>query len=47
MLEDIHDDYLESVRNELKSRRDSLYNALKKIPGVAVHKPMGAFHGVV
>jgi aspartate aminotransferase len=47
MLEHIHDEYLEGVRNEFMSRRDALYNALKAIPGVAIHKPQGAFYSVV
>jgi aspartate aminotransferase len=47
MLETIKDSYLEGVRNEFLLRRDALYDALKKIPGVAMHKPKGAFYTVV
>jgi aspartate aminotransferase len=47
MLEHIQDSYLEGVRNEFLSRRDGLYDALKKIPGVAMNKPKGAFYTVV
>lgn len=47
MLEHIQDDYLESVRNEFLSRRNALYNALKEIPDVVIHKPQGAFYTVV
>jgi aspartate aminotransferase len=47
MLENIHDDYLESVRAEFLSRRNALYNALKEIPDVVMHKPQGAFYTVV
>ncbi len=47
MLDHIGDAYLESVRNEFWSRRDALYNALKAITGVAIHKPQGAFYSVV
>jgi aspartate aminotransferase len=47
MLEHIKDDYLESMRNEFLSRRDVLHNALKQVPGVAMHKPKGAFYTVV
>ena len=46
MLEHIKDDYLENTRREFLSRRDALYNALKEIPDVAVHKPKGAFYTV-
>jgi len=46
MLERIKDDYLETVRLEFLSRRDSLYNALKQIPNVLMHKPKGAFYTV-
>ena len=47
MLEHIQDDYLEGVRTEFQSRRDALYNALKEIPDVVIHKPEGAFYTVV
>ena len=46
MLENIKDDYLENTRLEFQSRRDSLYHALKEVPGVTVHKPKGAFYSV-
>ena len=47
MLEHIGDDYLENVRKEFLSRRDATYHSLKQIPGVAGHKPKGAFYSVV
>jgi aspartate aminotransferase len=47
MLEHIEDDYLESVRNEFRGRRDTLYHALREIPNVVVSKPQGAFYAVV
>ena len=47
MLEHIKDDYLQGVRAEFQSRRDALYNALKQIPDVVIHKPEGAFYSVV
>lgn len=47
MLEHIHEDYVESVRSEFRSRRDVLYAALSAIPGVGIHKPQGAFYSVV
>jgi aspartate aminotransferase len=46
MLERIQDDYLENARKEFQSRRDTLYNSLKGIPDVAVHKPKGAFYNI-
>lgn len=46
MLEHIKDAYLKNTRNEFQSRRDALYNSLKEVPGVAVHKPRGAFYTV-
>lgn len=47
MLEHVPDIYLEQVRNEFLLRRNALYNALKKIPDVTIHKPKGAFYTVV
>jgi aspartate aminotransferase len=47
MLENIDGHYLENVRREFQLRRDTLYNALKKIPRLAVHKPRGAFYTIV
>ncbi len=47
MLDHIKDDYLEGVRNEFQMRRDALYNALKEVPDVVIHKPEGAFYAVV
>lgn len=47
MLEHIGDRYLEGVRSEFKSRRDTLYNGLRTIPGVTIHKPQGAFYCIV
>ena len=46
MLEKIKADYLEKARLEFQSRRDTLYNALKKVPDVSVQKPKGAFYTV-
>lgn len=46
MLEHIQDSFLEAVRLEFLSRRDALFQALKQIPGVLVHKPKGAFYTV-
>jgi aspartate aminotransferase len=47
MLERIKINYMENARAEFQSRRDALYLGLKKVPGVAVHKPRGAFYTVV
>ncbi|MBN1569318.1 MAG: pyridoxal phosphate-dependent aminotransferase [Acidobacteria bacterium] len=47
MLEHIQEDYLEGVRSEFLLRRNALYDALKEIPDVVIHKPQGAFYTVV
>jgi aspartate aminotransferase len=47
MLEHIQDDFLKGVRSEFQERRNTLYNSLKEIPNVDVHKPKGAFYSVV
>jgi aspartate aminotransferase len=47
MLEHIKDDFLEGMRIEFLSRRDALHDALKKVPGVSLRKPKGAFYTVV
>jgi len=47
MLENIKDDFLQGVIDEFRARRDALYTALKKIPGVIAQKPQGAFYTVV
>jgi aspartate aminotransferase len=47
MLEHVPDAYLEQVRSEFLLRRDALYDALKQIPNVTIHKPKGAFYTVV
>lgn len=36
--------YFEDVRTEYKKRRDTVYNALSKIPGVVCSEPQGAFY---
>jgi len=36
--------YFEEVRVEYKKRRDTVYNALSKIPGVVCKEPKGAFY---
>ena len=39
--------YLEEVNKEYKSRRDTLYKALKSMPGVICEEPKGAFYVMV
>jgi aspartate aminotransferase len=39
--------YFEPVRREYERRRDVLYEGMKKIPGVILQKPMGAFYMLV
>ena len=36
--------YFEPVRAEYQKRRDILYEGLRSIPGVVIHKPQGAFY---
>lgn len=47
MLESIKDEFLKGVIDEFRRRRDALYAALRRIPGVAAQKPQGAFYTVV
>jgi len=37
-------DYFDEVRAEYSRRREVLYEGLKAIPGVVIHKPQGAFY---
>lgn len=43
-LTEVPDSYIKKVQAEYKSRRDLVYEELKKIPGVTVAKPEGAFY---
>jgi aspartate aminotransferase len=47
MLDHINPGYVEGVIKEFQLRRDALYYSLKDIPGVTLHRPMGAFYTVV
>jgi len=40
-------DYFDEVREEYQNRRDILYEGLKDIPGIVIHKPQGAFYLIV
>lgn len=40
-------DYFDEVRAEYQKRRDILYEGLKDIPGIVIHKPQGAFYIIV
>lgn len=46
-LVDVPDRYLSEVHDEYTKRRDVLYEGLKKIPGVVIPKPEGAFYTIV
>jgi len=46
-LVEVSDDYINSVIQEYRARRDLLYNELSKIPGVEVPVPEGAFYAMV
>jgi len=41
---DIDDDYMTGVIEEYQRRRDVVYEALRRIPGVEVRRPEGAFY---
>ena len=43
-LTEVPDAYIKNVQEEYKARRDLVYDGLKKIPGVTVSKPEGAFY---
>jgi len=40
-------DYFDEVGEEYQKRRDILYQGLKDIPGIVIHKPQGAFYLIV
>lgn len=40
-------DYFDEVGEEYQNRRDILYEGLKDIPGIVIHKPQGAFYLIV
>jgi len=46
-IKDVPDSYLDEVRGEYEKRRDILYEGMKKIPGVIIPKPEGAFYSIV
>ncbi len=43
-LTKVPDSYIKEVQQEYRARRDLVYEGLKKIPGVTVSKPEGAFY---
>ncbi len=40
-------DYFDPVKEEYQRRRDVLFDGLKDIPGIVMHKPQGAFYIIV
>lgn len=46
-LTEVPDGYIRDVQKEYELRRDVLFSGLKKIPGVVVPKPEGAFYTIV
>jgi len=46
-LVDVPKKYISDMQKEYKKRRDVLYSGLKKIPGVVIPKPEGAFYTIV
>ncbi|MGD8537843.1 MAG: pyridoxal phosphate-dependent aminotransferase [Candidatus Aminicenantes bacterium] len=39
--------YFDATREEYQKRRDVLYEGLRDIPGIVIHKPQGAFYYIV
>jgi aspartate aminotransferase len=39
--------YFDATQREYQKRRDVLYDGLKDIPGIVIHKPQGAFYYIV
>lgn len=46
-LVDVPEQYMKDVHEEYTKRRDVLYEGLKKIPGIVIPKPEGAFYTIV
>lgn len=46
-LTDVSASYIDQVQKEYTRRRDVLYEGLRKIPGVTIPKPEGAFYTIV
>jgi len=46
-IKDVPESYLDEMCDEYKKRRDILYEGMKKIPGVIIPKPEGAFYSMV
>jgi len=46
-LTEVPDSYFKEVHREYQKRRDVLFHGLKKIPGVFLEKPEGAFYTIV
>lgn len=40
-------DYFDEVKAEYQKRRDILYEGIRDIPGIVIHKPQGAFYLIV
>ncbi len=40
-------EYFQTVREEFQKRRDILFDGLKDIPGIVIHKPQGAFYIII
>ena len=46
-LTEVPDSWMKKVHDEFEKRRDVLYEGLRKIPGVVIPKPEGAFYTIV
>lgn len=47
VLRNISPNYLKKVKEEYRKRRDILVEGLKKIEGVELHTPEGAFYSII
>ncbi|MBN1258991.1 pyridoxal phosphate-dependent aminotransferase [Candidatus Peregrinibacteria bacterium] len=46
-LKDVPDSYFAEVHKEYETRRDVLFEGLKKVPGIVIPRPEGAFYSIV
>ena len=46
-LTEVPESWMQKVHDEWEKRRDVLYEGLKKIPGVTIPRPEGAFYTIV
>lgn len=47
MLENLESNFVDAIRDEYCARRNTLFEAVRAVPGVTAHRPEGAFYTVV